>query len=67
MHPSNPANFFLLLPAALALGWYGSQTAHIIHHTKGSRGDRLTVLILGWFPLLSWLLALLVWLVERQP
>ena len=62
-----PTTYLLLLPPVLALGWYGSRTAHYIHHTKGSRGDRLTMLIVAWSPLVTWLIALLLSLAERKP
>ncbi len=59
--------YLLLLPPVFALGWYGTRTAHFIHHTQGSRSDRLTMMIVGWSPLVSWLIALLLSLAERKP
>jgi len=67
MHPSIPTNYVLLFPPVLALGWYGTRTAFYLHHTNGSRGDRLSMLVLGWCPLVSWLLALLLSTFERHP
>jgi hypothetical protein len=59
--------FLLLLPPALALGWCGIRTAQHFQHSKGSRGDRLALLVVAWSPLVLWLLALLITLFERHP
>lgn len=64
MHARLPAIYGLLLPLALASGWYGTRTARRVHQTRESRADRATLLVVGWFPLLAWLLALLVAMVE---
>ena len=65
MQTSIPTPYILLFPITLALGWSGTRMSLHIHHTKGSRGDRLAMLIVGWGPLLAWLLALLISLVEK--
>jgi hypothetical protein len=62
-----PSTYLLLLPPALALGLFGTRTAHHIHHMKGSRMDRLTMLAVAWSPLLAWLAALLISLTEGKP
>ncbi len=67
MYQPIPSNFLFLLPLTLALGWGGTRTALHIHPVKGSRGDRLTMFVVGWFPMLAWLTAFLYSLVERYP
>jgi hypothetical protein len=67
MYARIPAIYGLLFPMALALGWGGTRTALHIRHTKGSLGDRLIMLVVGWCPLLAWLFALLVSFAERHP
>jgi hypothetical protein len=62
-----PASYILLLPPSAALGWQGIRTSQFIRHSKGSKADRLTVLVLGWSPLVSWTLALLISFLERKP
>ncbi|MCE1205398.1 MAG: hypothetical protein LWW79_12435 [Holophagaceae bacterium] len=62
-----PAIYGLLLPMTLALGWYGTRTARRIHLTRESRVDQMTLLVVGWFPLLCWLLALLASGLEGNP
>jgi len=62
-----PLKWVWFLPPALSVGWVCSRTALDIHRTKGRQGDMLLMLALGWSPLLSWLLALLLSLLERNP
>lgn len=59
--------YVLLLPLALGLGWSATRLSRFIHHSQGSRGDRLTMLVVGWSPLLFWLIALLLSLSEKRP
>lgn len=55
-----PLRWFLFLPPALAVGWFGSRSARHIRTSQGARGDVLTMLILCWSPLAAWLAAFLL-------
>lgn len=57
----------LLLLPTLAVGWFGTRMALTIHHGQGHRRDVLFMLILGWSPLLSWMLSLWVALSGWNP
>jgi hypothetical protein len=59
--------YLLLFPWTLVLGWMATRSARHVHRTKGSPGDRLTLLIVGWSPLGFWLIALLTSFIERHP
>jgi hypothetical protein len=56
-----PLVFVIFLPAALAMGWYGTRTALHIRHSQGRRVDELLMAALSWAPLASWLVALAVY------
>ncbi len=62
-----PMIYGWLFPLTLALGWGGTRTALHIHRSKGGQGNWLTMLTVSWCPLLSWLLAFLLSLVEEKP
>ncbi|WLT31914.1 hypothetical protein [Geothrix sp. PMB-07] len=55
-----PLRWFLFLPPALAVGWFGTRTALHIRSSRGSRGDSFTMLVLCWSPLVAWILAYLL-------
>jgi hypothetical protein len=67
MHARLPAIYGLCLPLTLISGWYGTRAARHVHQTRESRVDRVTLQVVGWFPLLAWLLALLVAMAEGNP
>lgn len=67
MLPSISSKLVLLFAPVFALGWFGTRTALHIRLTHGQRGKWISMLAVGWFPLLSWVLALLTELVEGRP